>query len=122
MKYDAEYPTVNWLHNIKDQLSETLRRKDSGWAYEKERRLIKPHQTHTYHPFLQEALTGVLGCRADDQLEATVRGLLDQRMKRGHSAVRMYRAQMQPSEYARCASCWCNIAAAAQAQWDHASR
>ena len=99
--YEPDYPTVNWMVNIEEQLGDALLRKHPGWTYEQERRIIKPNRAGSYEPFRPNALTGIIfGCRSSELLVETIRSLLDQRTKLGYSAVRMYKARMHQSEYA----------------------
>jgi hypothetical protein len=96
-----EYPSVNWVKNVEEQLGVALLRKHKGWAYEAERRIIKPNAARTYEPFNAAALRGIIfGCRASEELEEAVRNLLEKRTKRGRPPVKVYTAQRHPSEYA----------------------
>jgi hypothetical protein len=81
-------------------------RKYSGWAYEKEHRIVMLDRANTSLPFQSDALTGVImGCRMPQAAETALREILEERSKNGLPPVRVYRAVQHPTEYALVIRC-----------------
>jgi Protein of unknown function (DUF2971) len=103
VKYDDEYPVVNWFGDSKNDLRGVLLRKHPGWQNECEWRIIEIDRAQTYMPFQQQALTGlVLGCRADDKVRAAVEIILRERAASGAPPIKVYEANRHPSRFKIC--------------------
>jgi hypothetical protein len=99
--YLPDYPTLNWIEETAPQIVKALLRKEEGWSYEKEQRIIIPNGAHTYLPFHPDALTAIIfGCRSGDPIKQKIHDLVAERQKMGMAAPRLYVATKHSSEYA----------------------
>jgi hypothetical protein len=99
--YSSEYPVINWIADIADQLKARITRKHEGWSYEKERRIVIPNGPRTYLPFEPMALTGLIfGCRSSDATRQTIARLLAERSAARLPPVKIYDATKHTSKYA----------------------
>lgn len=98
--YCEDYPVVNWLSDTAEQLKRVILRKHDAWAYERERRIIRIQAARTRLRISHDAITGViLGCRATETVESSIRELLEERRGRGMSVPALYRARQHDRKY-----------------------
>lgn len=101
MDYVDEYPVINYAEDLHDQMKKPLLHKFADWKYEGEWRIVWPDGAGTYLPIKPEAVVGIIfGCRTSDDTITVVRGLLDERTKKGLPPVITYRAEKHESRYA----------------------
>lgn len=100
VEYSSEYPEVDWIRDFQGSLSKVLLRKHQGWCYEREFRIVRPNNAHTYLRFDPQAVVGViLGCRSTNEVRAVVDTLLEERSRAGIPPVRLLKARKHRSEY-----------------------
>ena len=98
--YDDQYPVINWITNFQRDLFSSVLRKQKGWEYEQESRIIIPGAAHHYLPFQPEALSAIiLGCRVNEATLTKLRELLVERSSRGFPPPVIYRAAKHDSRY-----------------------
>lgn len=98
--YNGAYPTFNWFKKTEDQLMNIILRKHPDWGYEKERRIVRIGDAHTFLYINPEALTGIIfGCKAEEKLKEKVKRVLRSRAQKRISLVKLYQAYKSPSEY-----------------------
>jgi len=103
VKYDDEYPIVDWFGDSKNDLRGILLGKHPGWQNEREWRIVEINRAQTYMSFQHQALTGlVLGCRADDKVRAAVETILRERAASGAPPIKVYEANRHPSRFKIC--------------------
>jgi hypothetical protein len=100
VKYESEFPEVNWTEKIPADLIAMLMRKHPDWYYEHEYRIIVDNAAGSYLRFRPEALRRiVLGCRSDDRVNGIVDALLAERERAGLPRVQKYRASLHSRRY-----------------------
>ncbi len=98
--YSPEYPEVNWVKDFEKSLSKFLLSKYEGWSYERECRIIRPGDAHTYLHFDPSAVVAIiLGCRSNKDLRKAIKSLFEERFRAGMPSVRLFAAQKHRSEY-----------------------
>ncbi len=98
--YEEKYPILRWFQGFELDIGMALLHKHNGWCYEREFRCLRVGHAHTRVRFAPQALRAIiLGCRADERIESTVRGLLAERAARGAPALSLYRAEKHTHEY-----------------------
>jgi hypothetical protein len=98
--YSEDYPTINWIEDSAEQLKQVLLRKHLDWSYEKERRIAKVDAAKTNISFKSVAISGViLGCRSTAETEMLVRGLIEERCRKGLNEPTVYRASQHARRY-----------------------
>lgn len=98
--YVDEHPIYNWLLDSSEMYKRVLLSKFSVWGYEKESRIIRSEQAHSYLRFAPSALVGVIfGSRADEKVIEIVTNLLEERKKLGMPSVKVYKASKHESKY-----------------------
>ena len=100
IQYSETYPAMKWSQGTASQVSKALLTKHCGWGYEKERRIIRPNEAHTYLRFRAEALTGVIfGCRSSPSVRGAVTEILEERKRLRMSPVKAYQATRHAAHY-----------------------
>jgi hypothetical protein len=95
------YPEINWAQEDHiNSLGRAILTKHKGWAYEEERRIIRPRQANSLLNFNHSALTGIIfGCKCDKNRYQMILELLNQRLSSGKPQVRLYQTVMHDTEY-----------------------
>jgi hypothetical protein len=100
VEYADDYPVMRYYKSFYDDIEPMLTRKHARWRYEQECRMLHPNGAHKYVRFNPAALTAiVLGCQADDAIDAEIGQLLSERAARDFPAVSIYRARKHPLRY-----------------------
>lgn len=101
VRYVAELPVINWLHNRDERLKDSLFTKYIGWEYEGEHRILVPGGAGQFLHFAPAALSAViLGCSATPETLNAVREALALREDRALPQVTLYRARKHPKRFA----------------------
>jgi hypothetical protein len=100
VEYEPDFPVINWMAETVEDIKKTILRKEPGWKYEGEHRIIIPKGARTILFFQPAALVGLIfGCRIHSMVKAKVLELLDERTKGGLPPVKTYVAKKHPSLY-----------------------
>ena len=100
VEYSVEYPEVNSIKDFQDFLSKMLLRKHEGWSYEREHRIVRPGEAHSYLRFDPQALVGIIfGCRSTAAGRRVIESLLEERDRAGMPRVCLLAAQKHRSKY-----------------------
>lgn len=100
MDYSENYPKYDISLSFEHAFKEVMLRKSEDWRYENEWRLLRIGGADSFHPFKQEALTGLIfGCKSDEGFRNKILSILEEREKTSKSLVKVYKAEMHPSKY-----------------------
>jgi hypothetical protein len=102
VEYKDELMKINWRDTMgrRDQLFSVLFRKAPVWEYEAEFRVSLPERAGTLESFKPDALTGIVfGCRVDPAVVERVVTLCRERIEKGGSSIRLFRARQSAHSY-----------------------
>jgi hypothetical protein len=102
VSYVRDYPSYDWtIEDAGAQLIETLTHKFIDWKYENEWRLVHQNGARAYRSFPPESLRSIiLGCRTSEKQVALLEALLEERRRRSHPEIIVYKAEKHQSKYA----------------------
>lgn len=99
--YSSVYPEITWgKKNYRDMFAKTVLNKHEGWRYEKEYRIVRPGEAHTYLPINPQAVVGIItGCRMLSDYESKLKDILQERLDAKLPSLKLYFAGQHKSKY-----------------------